>query len=301
MPKRLTLLWECLINSNWSTGRLSFLAHSMCGIIQSIWTILSLPWNIRLRLRIQRIWCVDAKVKRRFWQHYPKPLTSSKSSNLLRPIVAMVWYTKLRERSHRDKRRHNWLYAGDEQDERNKEFFLCSTEDDSTLEFCAINKFEMIRQWGKNTRHKWVLYFLQSYLWCCWLLLLLVLSLMIMDQQVSSNNDSCRVLMTALAGAEIGAWWLVPPTGNIQAAECWMVRLIIWLRHLVLLRRFFWCELLLNGTDAGKFLDQAYTCVKITMKSQDFIRRSSRKISIEPLRATGSFNKISIEWYRRDE
>ena len=51
-----------------------------------------------------------------------------------------------------------------------------------------------------------------------------------------------------------------------------------------------------------KKFDQAYTCVKITMKSQDsYISLSEEKISTEPLRATGSFNKISIEWYRRDD
>ena len=51
-----------------------------------------------------------------------------------------------------------------------------------------------------------------------------------------------------------------------------------------------------------KKFDQAYTCVKITMKSQDFIYKSiEEKSQIVPLRATGSFNKISIEWYRRDD
>ena len=38
------------------------------------------------------------------------------------------------------------------------------------------------------------------------------------------------------------------------------------------------------------------------MKSQDFIYKSiEEKSQIVPLRATGSFNKISIEWYRRDD
>ena len=38
------------------------------------------------------------------------------------------------------------------------------------------------------------------------------------------------------------------------------------------------------------------------MKSQDFIYKSiEEKSQIVPLRTTGSFNKISIEWYRRDD
>ena len=57
-----------------------------------------------------------------------------------------------------------------------------------------------------------------------------------------------------------------------------------------------------TGTGAGKRFDQAYTCVKITMKSQDFIYKSIEdKSQLIPLRATSSFNKISIEWYRRDD
>ncbi|QWQ32403.1 hypothetical protein KOY48_00725 [Candidatus Minimicrobia naudis] len=38
------------------------------------------------------------------------------------------------------------------------------------------------------------------------------------------------------------------------------------------------------------------------MKSQDFIYKSiEENLKLKPLRATGSFNKISIEWYRRDD
>ena len=132
------------------------------------------------------------------------------------------------------------------------------------------------------------------------------IKLMIMDQRQSSNNDlSQSSYDAALAGVEDAKRVVrAAQTGNIQAAgvlngpiNCNMVA-----ASGVVGGSSSGETIIKTGTDAGKKFDQAYTCVKITMKSQDFIYKSiEEKSQIVPLRATGSFNKISIEWYRRDD
>ena len=132
------------------------------------------------------------------------------------------------------------------------------------------------------------------------------IKLMIMDQRQSSNNDlSQSAYDAALAGVEDAKRVVrAAQTGNIQAAgvlngpiNCNMVA-----ASGVVGGSSSGETIIKTGTDAGKRFDQAYTCVKITMKSQDFIYKSiEEKSQIVPLRATGSFNKISIEWYRRDD
>ncbi len=130
--------------------------------------------------------------------------------------------------------------------------------------------------------------------------------LMIMDQRQSSNNDlSQSAYDAALAGVEDAKRVVrAAQTGNIQAAgvlngpiNCNMVA-----ASGVVGGSTSGDTIIQTGTGAGKRFDQAYTCVKITMKSQDFIYKSIEdKSQLIPLRATSSFNKISIEWYRRDD
>ena len=130
--------------------------------------------------------------------------------------------------------------------------------------------------------------------------------LMIMDQRQSSNNDlSQSAYDAALAGVEDAKRVVrAAQTGNIQAAgvlngpiNCNMVA-----ASGVVGGSTSGDTIIQAGTGAGKRFDQAYTCVKITMKSQDFIYKSIEdKSQLIPLRATSSFNKISIEWYRRDD
>ena len=54
--------------------------------------------------------------------------------------------------------------------------------------------------------------------------------------------------------------------------------------------------------DADDQLQQAYTCVKVQLNTADYIGRlpasGSRMI---PLRATGEFNKVEIEWFSQDD
>jgi hypothetical protein len=130
--------------------------------------------------------------------------------------------------------------------------------------------------------------------------------LMIMDQRQSSNNDlSQSAYDAALAGVEDAKRVVrAAQTGNIQAVgvlngpiNCNMVA-----ASGVVGGSISGDTIIQTGTGAGKRFDQAYTCVKITMKSQDFIYKSIEdKSQLIPLRATSSFNKISIEWYRRDD
>lgn len=130
--------------------------------------------------------------------------------------------------------------------------------------------------------------------------------LMIMDQRQSSNNDlSQSAYDAALAGVEDAKRVVrAAQTGNIQAAgvlngpiNCNMVA-----ASGVVGGSTSGDTIIQTGTGAGKRFDQAYTCVKITMKSQDFVYKSIEdKSQLIPLRATSSFNRISIEWYRRDD
>lgn len=51
--------------------------------------------------------------------------------------------------------------------------------------------------------------------------------------------------------------------------------------------------------DSGEQLNQAYTCVKITLDSEDYIvDLEPMRSEIVPLRAKGSFNKVILEWHQ---
>lgn len=57
-----------------------------------------------------------------------------------------------------------------------------------------------------------------------------------------------------------------------------------------------------TGSAAGVSFDQAYTCVKISMESPDFLYKAvEEKTQLIPLRATNSFTKVILEWYKRDD
>jgi Tfp pilus assembly protein PilX len=55
-----------------------------------------------------------------------------------------------------------------------------------------------------------------------------------------------------------------------------------------------------DGT--GKTLDQAYTCVKIDLNTNDYKGKiSANQSNIVPLNATGSFNTVEVDWFSRDD
>ena len=130
--------------------------------------------------------------------------------------------------------------------------------------------------------------------------------LMLMDQRQASDNDlSQSAYDAALAGVEDAKRVVrAAQTGNMQAAgvlsgpiNCNMIA-----ASGVVGGSASGETVIQTGSGAGKKFDQAYTCVKIAMQSQDFIYKAIEdKSQLISLRAVSSFNKIIIEWYRRDD
>ena len=130
--------------------------------------------------------------------------------------------------------------------------------------------------------------------------------LMLMDQRQASDNDlSQSAYDAALAGVEDAKRVVrAAQTGNMQAAgvlsgpiNCNMIA-----ASGVVGGSTSGETIIQTGSGAGKKFDQAYTCVKIAMQSQDFIYKAIEdKSQLISLRAVSSFNKIIIEWYRRDD
>ena len=130
--------------------------------------------------------------------------------------------------------------------------------------------------------------------------------LMLMDQRQASDNDlSQSAYDAALAGVEDAKRVVrAAQTGNMQAAgvlsgpiNCNMIA-----DSGVVGGSTSGETIIQTGSGAGKKFDQAYTCVKIAMQSQDFIYKAIEdKSQLISLRAVSSFNKIIIEWYRRDD
>jgi hypothetical protein len=130
--------------------------------------------------------------------------------------------------------------------------------------------------------------------------------LMLMDQRQASDNDlSQSAYDAALAGIEDAKRVVrAAQTGNMQAAgvlsgpiNCNMIA-----ASGVAGGSASGETVIQTGSGAGKKFDQAYTCVKIAMQSQDFIYKAIEdKSQLISLRAVSSFNKIIIEWYRRDD
>lgn len=57
-----------------------------------------------------------------------------------------------------------------------------------------------------------------------------------------------------------------------------------------------------TGNEEQEHFDQAYTCVNIHMNSPDYVYRAAAdRAHVIPLRATGTFNQIVIEWYSSDD
>lgn len=55
-----------------------------------------------------------------------------------------------------------------------------------------------------------------------------------------------------------------------------------------------------NSEDAG--LNQAYTCVKVSMNTNDYIGTAKTDtVSVIPLNGEGPFNTVQINWYTRDD
>lgn len=61
-------------------------------------------------------------------------------------------------------------------------------------------------------------------------------------------------------------------------------------------------EVLIKQTEGDEALQQAYTCVKIKLNTEDYIGSIAQNTSrLIPLRSDGSFNKVKIQWYSQDD
>lgn len=134
------------------------------------------------------------------------------------------------------------------------------------------------------------------------------IKLMILDQQQATNNNlSQGAYDAALAGVEDAKRVVrAAQTGNTAAAQalvnfgdaCNVIR-----RSGVVNGASDAETIVKSGTlSTGQVFDQAYTCVKIVMNTKDFIYKAVEdKSQVIPLRATGDFDTVVIEWYKRDD
>ncbi len=61
-------------------------------------------------------------------------------------------------------------------------------------------------------------------------------------------------------------------------------------------------ETVIQSSNSGNRLDQAYTCVLIQMATPDYLYSAAEgKVELIPLRASDTVEKIAIEWYSRDD
>ena len=132
--------------------------------------------------------------------------------------------------------------------------------------------------------------------------------LMIIDQhQATNNNLSQSAYDAALAGVEDAKRVVrAAQLGNAQAMQaltdygntCQMIR-----RSGVIQGSAEAETIIASGTSStGQAFDQAYTCVKIDMNTPDFLYKSIEdKSQLIPLRATGEFDTVVVEWYKRDD
>lgn len=62
-------------------------------------------------------------------------------------------------------------------------------------------------------------------------------------------------------------------------------------------------EVMIRQSDGDQQLDQAYTCVKVTLDTNDFVEKLTANATpkLIPLKATGGFDEVTIEWYSQDD
>ncbi len=133
------------------------------------------------------------------------------------------------------------------------------------------------------------------------------IGLMISGQQRAINNDlSQSAYDSALAGVE-DAKRVVRAClgGNAQACEALETSencSVISQSEIVGSATDEETVIRSSSSNSGEQFDQAYTCVNIDMNTPDYrdeVREGSSRIV--PLRATGDFNQVVIEWYTQDD
>lgn len=124
--------------------------------------------------------------------------------------------------------------------------------------------------------------------------------LMLREQQRASNNDlSQSAYDAALAGVEDAKRALTKynqliangdPSAPTDLNNCTAVPSLLGISPS-------------NDVAVGSAdLQQAYTCVKINLQTNDYIGEASAdQTQVIPLKAVGSFNRVRVEWFSRDD
>lgn len=61
-------------------------------------------------------------------------------------------------------------------------------------------------------------------------------------------------------------------------------------------------EILVKQTEGDEILQQAYTCVKVQLNTQDYVGSLTPNTSrLIPLKSTGAFTQVYVEWYSQDD
>lgn len=136
--------------------------------------------------------------------------------------------------------------------------------------------------------------------------------LMVKDQQQATYSDlSESAYDSAMAGVEDAkrALLIRLECGNKTTAECNRVNDAINSGQCTTLSEAFGgsatdgeTAIQQNNSSSDRKLDQAYTCVKITPNTTDFLGKidSSEMATLVPLRSTAPFNTVVVKWHQRE-
>lgn len=132
------------------------------------------------------------------------------------------------------------------------------------------------------------------------------IKLMLRDQQQAINNDlSQSAYDAALAGVEDAKRVIracqqgdVAACESLEKQDCNAVRQAAALRSSATDKETL---VQTNSTNGRKF-DQAYTCVKVSMDTNDFLYvGAENKVQVIPLRSRSAFNKVVVEWFTKED
>lgn len=130
--------------------------------------------------------------------------------------------------------------------------------------------------------------------------------LMLKDQQQAINNDlSQSAYDAALAGVEDAKRVIrACQKGNASACDALEKKDCNSVRQSSVLGGAGNAQETLVQTNSsnGRKFDQAYTCLKVSMDTEDFLYvGAENKVQLVPLRARGAFDKVIIEWFNKED
>lgn len=132
------------------------------------------------------------------------------------------------------------------------------------------------------------------------------MQLMVRDQQQATYSDlSDSAYDSAIAGVEDAKRALLArqECGDDGSPRCVLVRDAIGAGECNTLHRIYGGdtngETMIQQDEGDRRLEQAYTCVKITSNTEDYLGTfdSANTATVIPLRSVNSFDRIKISWY----